>query len=104
MWADNRAGPAWTAEDRRGREPGGKTVRRTLGIRASSGLKAPYPPLPVDVGGKSVSGDATEPADMNGLDLPISEQLVEQASSDTEPLGGLGDRQKQALPSAVVDE
>jgi hypothetical protein len=38
---------------------------------------------------------------MDGLDPPVGQQLVEQAASDAEPVGGLRDGEKEALPSSI---
>jgi hypothetical protein len=51
--------------------------------------------LPVDVGAEGVGGDAAQPADVDGLDLRVGQQLVEQAATDAELLGGLGDGEQE---------
>lgn len=51
----------------------------------------------LDVGDEGVRGYATQAADVNGFDLAVGEQLVEQTPSDAEPLSCLGDREEQAL-------
>jgi hypothetical protein len=45
--------------------------------------------LLVDVGGNGVGGDAAESADVDGLNLAVVEQLIEQAAPDAEAAGRL---------------
>jgi len=48
--------------------------------------------LPVDEVGEGFRGDPPQPADINGVDLAVGEQLVQQAAADAEAMRGLADR------------
>jgi hypothetical protein len=53
--------------------------------------------LAVDVRRERVRGDAAESTNVNGLDLAFGEQLVQEASSDPEPLRRFRDGEEQPL-------
>jgi hypothetical protein len=69
-------------------------------MRQSVGGDPRVAELPVDVGGEGVGRDAAQPTDVDGFELAVGEQLVEQASSDAESVSGLWDGEKKPCPAA----
>jgi hypothetical protein len=78
-------------------QPADEAHRRSIGGDPS------VAELPVDVDGEGLGRDAAQPADADGLDLSVGEQVVEQASSDVEPLSCLrhGEEHRHAVLSST---
>jgi hypothetical protein len=69
-------------------------VGRIATVENSHSHVGPVGALAVDEVSEGFDGDAAQPADVDGLNLAVSEQLVEQAASDAELLRGFGDGQQ----------